>query len=258
VPNDDTEVRLRIHGSVEKAAIVYLPGLHGDWTLIGGFRKALAGRARLIEITYPRTLSWSLEDYAEEIEKALLKAGVSTSWVLAESFGSQVLWPLLSRKQFRAQGVILAGGFGRHPARWAVSFAERLTGGISLTLLTRILFGYARVARWRFRKEPEVLAGIKEFIERRTELDRRAAKHRLHLIAENDPCALAGKAAVPIYGISGVFDPIVPWFWARGWLRKNCPQLQDYKILPGADHNVLSTASRKAAEQILVWMQTGA
>ena len=75
--------------------------------------------------------------------------------------------------------------------RWGVRLAERLCGGISLGLLTRILFGYAKVARFRFRHSPEVLANIHEFIARRTELDRQAAIHRLRLIAQNDPRPIA-------------------------------------------------------------------
>jgi len=50
------ELQLRIHGEGSLPTLIYLPGLHGDWTLIGGFRQALAGRARFVEVTYPRTL----------------------------------------------------------------------------------------------------------------------------------------------------------------------------------------------------------
>ena len=47
------EVRLRVHGDESLPTLIYLPGLHGNWTLIGGFRQALKGRARLVETTYP-------------------------------------------------------------------------------------------------------------------------------------------------------------------------------------------------------------
>ena len=60
--------QLRIHGDASLPTLIYLPGLHGDWTLVGGFREAVDGRVRFVEMTYPRTLTWSLDDYAAAIE----------------------------------------------------------------------------------------------------------------------------------------------------------------------------------------------
>jgi pimeloyl-ACP methyl ester carboxylesterase len=248
------ELQIRIHGPDTLPTLVYLPGLHGDWTLISRFRKALAGRVRFVEITYPRTLTWSLEDYATGVETELARHGVTRGWLLAESFSSQVLWPLLARKKFQAQGVILAGGFVRHPINWGVRLAEFLCGAISLGLLTRILFGYARIARLRNRHSPETRAALDEFLARRTRLDQQAAKHRLHLLARNNPCEIARNVDVPLYAITGLVDPIVPWPWVRKWLTKNCPALKEYQIIRRSDHNVLGNASEKAAELVIRWM----
>ena len=119
-----------------------------------------------------------------------------------------------------------------------------------MALLTRILFGYAKVARFRYRHSPEVQANIHEFIARRTELDRQAAMHRLHLIAQNDLRPIAREVTVPVYALTGLVDPVVPWCFVRPWLRKNCPALRDYRIIWRADHNVLGTAAEAAAEQV--------
>jgi hypothetical protein len=54
--------------------------------------------------------------------------------------------------------------------------------------------------------------------------------------------------------LTGLFDPIVPWWWVRSWLKKNCPALQDYRVIRRSDHNVLSNASVEAADQIARWM----
>jgi pimeloyl-ACP methyl ester carboxylesterase len=248
------KLEMRVHGDAALPTLVYLPGLHGDWTLVGSFRSAVRGRVRFVEVTYPRTLTWTLDDYAREVETALAERGITRGWLLGESFSSQVVWSLVARKQFHIEGMILAGGFVRHPMRWGVRLAERLGAGVSLTLLTRILFGYAKVARFRYRRAPEVLATIKEFIERRTEPDRQAAIHRLRLIAQNDARLIAREAGLPVYALSGLVDPIVPWFWVRPWLKKNCPSLREYRIIWRADHNVLGTASQAAAEQVLRWM----
>ena len=81
---------MRVYGPpTQQPTLIYLPGLHGDWTLVSGFRRALAGRVRFVETTYPRTLTWSLEDYAAGIEAGLAERGISRGWLLGESFSSQ-------------------------------------------------------------------------------------------------------------------------------------------------------------------------
>lgn len=247
-------LELRVHGDAVRPALIYLPGLHGDWTLVGGFRRAVGARVRFVEMTYPRTLSWSLADYAQAVEAALAGQGIARGWLLGESFGSQVLWSLVARGRFQAEALILAGGFVRHPMRWGVRLAERAGGGLSLAMLTRLMFGYARVARFRYRHSPETLAGLHEFIARRTELDRQAAVHRLRLIAHNDPRPVARQTTVPVYGLTGLVDPVVPWCCVGPWLKRNCPSLREYKILGGGDHNVLGTSPQAAADQVLRWM----
>jgi pimeloyl-ACP methyl ester carboxylesterase len=249
------QVTIRVSGDENQPTLVYLPGLHGNWTLVGNFRKALAGRVRFVETTYPPTLTWSLEDYAEGVERALEQCGIKEGWLMGESFSSQVVWPILKRGNFQVRGLILAGGFVRHPIRGAVRLAERVCGEISFGLITRILFGYAKISRWRFRHSPETLSGIQEFIAGLTEADRQAAKHRLHLIAQNDPCAIARETKVPVYALTGLFDPVVPWFWVRRWLKKNCAALREYKVIWHADHNVLGTGADVAADQVVSWIK---
>jgi len=250
----DEQLQLRIYGGASLPTLIYLPGLHGDWTLIGGFRHAAGDKVRFVEMTYPRTLTWSLDEYAAAVETALAQNGITDGWLLGESFSSQVVWAMVARAQFKARGVILAGGFVKYPLRRAVWLMEKITAHLSTRLLVWIIFGYARVARFRYRHSPQILASLDEFLSRRTELDRRAAQHRLRLIAENDPRPTARRSQLPLFGLSGFFDPIVPWLRVRHWLRKNCPALRDYRVVLRADHNVLSTVPRTAARQILEWM----
>jgi pimeloyl-ACP methyl ester carboxylesterase len=247
------ELQIRICGDTDQPTLIYLPGLHADWTLIGSFKRALGNRAQFVEITYPRTLTWSLDDYAANVETALAQKGITRGWLLGESFSSQVVWPMVARRKFQIDGIILAGGFVRHPIRAAVRFAERIGGGIPLSWLTRIMFSYAKVARFRYRHSPEVMANIQEFIARRTELDRQAAVHRLRLIAASNFCEVAKATKIPIFAITGWLDPVVPWIFVRRWLRRNCPALREFKIVR-SDHNVLSTAAEKSADQVVRWM----
>jgi pimeloyl-ACP methyl ester carboxylesterase len=251
----EEQLQLRVYGEASQPTLVYLPGLHGDWTLIGSFRRAIGNRVRFVETTYPRTLTWSLDDYAANVERALAEKGITRGWLLGESFSSQVVWPLVSRGRFQVEGIILAGGFVKHPVRAGVRFAERCGRGISLHVLTRIMFGYAKIARYRYRHSPETMANINEFIARRTELDRQAAVHRLRLIAQSDFREVACTTKIPVFALSGILDPIVPWIFVRRWLRKNCPALREYRIVWSADHNVLSTAANKSADQVVAWIQ---
>ena len=65
---------------------------------------------------------------------------------------------------------------------------------------------------------------------------------------------MAENPGLPVYSITGLIDPIVPWPWTKHWLQKNCVSLQDYRIVPIADHNVLGTAPQKSADIVVNWI----
>ena len=279
------ELQIRIHGDEGKTTLIYLPGIHGDWTLISSFRSALAGRVRFVEFTYPRTLLWSLEDYAAALETKLLDYGISQGWLLAESFASQIAWPLLGKssvisgitdcdrpadmakshassdafpskpRSFSPLGLVLAGGFISYPGKWAVRFAQRFCGALPFNWITQFLVLYGAYAKFRHRRAPETLASLDQFMERRTELDRQAAVHRLSLIWQNNPSDLARATTLPVFCLSGLFDPIVPGFWVWYWLKRHCRCYSGGRVIAQADHNVLSTAPQTAAEQVLRWIE---
>jgi len=248
------KVDFRIHGSAALPTLIYLPGLHGDWTLIGGFRMALRGRVRFVEVTYPRTLTWSLDGYASGVERALETVGIRAGWLLGESFGSQVVWAMAARGSFPIEAIVLAGGFARHPIPAAARLARGLVRSVPIKWIGPMLGIYAGVTRMRYRRSPQVRRGLDEFLARRTLLDKQAAEHRLRLVAQNDPGPTARRCSVPVYAMTGALDPIVPWSLVERWLRTNCPALRQYKVIWRADHNVLGTAPERAAEQVLKWM----
>ncbi len=253
-PEDSTRVEVRVHGPPAAETLVYLPGVHGDWTLLAGFRRALGGAVRLVEVAYPRNLRWSLADYATGVEKGLGERGIINGWLLGESFGSQVAWEILHRANFRVAGVILAGGFARHPAPWMATLAARIVARSSFKRLTWAFRGYARISRVRFRRSPETLQSLAEFLARRTEEDCRAVQHRLELVALNDPRPKVRTVKIPLYALSGLWDPIVPWYPARRWLQLNCSGYRGHQVIWKADHNVLGTAPAQAAAHIVKWM----
>lgn len=251
----EERLRIRIHGEADLPTLVYLPGMHGDWTLVTSFRLAMQGRVRFVEFTYPRTLECDLDDYANAIDESLAENGITNGWLLGESFGSQIVWPLATgERRFRTEGVILSGGFGRHPFKFGVNGARFFCGGIPLGFITWALFVYAPLARFRHRNAPEVAASFDEFIRRRTQLDKCAGTHRLKLIAENDPKDLAALVNVPVYHLSGFWDPIVPWPFVRRWLKRHCPGYREGRLVAWGDHNVLGTGPKPAAEIVTRWM----
>lgn len=258
--NDTEKLQVRIHGDASLPTLIYLPGLHGDWTLIQSFSKAIEGKARFVEFTYPRTLEWSLADYAAQIEDALVQSGVTNGWLLAESFGSQVAWALLQRKQDAVsrchfEGVVLAGGFVKHPNALGVALLKNLVTNVPEPMLKGFLRVYERYAKLRHRRAPETFACIDEFIARRTFPDRQAMRHRLDLIANNSPIDVVRKVQVPVYALSGFWDPIVPRMQTRFWLKRNCAGFSGAKTIFNADHTVLATQPAASARVILKWME---
>jgi pimeloyl-ACP methyl ester carboxylesterase len=263
-PASSESLQIRVSGDPQLPTLTYLPGVHGDWTLAGSFRARMAGIVRWVEFTYPRTLDWSLDTYAQAIEQALRARGITQTWLLGESFGSQVAWQLLARARTTANataapmqydGLILAGGFARHPTRPLARLSRALWDITPLPCLFRFLRLYLKFAAFRHRHAPETLAGMQEFARRRNTLDRQAMSHRLGLVAANDPNAIAESTSLPVYYLSGWFDPIVPWPFVRAYLRRRCPGYRGHKIIWPADHNILGTAPQAAAQQVQQWMR---
>jgi pimeloyl-ACP methyl ester carboxylesterase len=293
-------LQIRIHGDASLPTLVYLPGMHGDWTLVSSFRAAVAGKTRFVEFTYPRTTTATLDDLSREIEEALLANGVHDGWLLGESFGSQPAWQIVKRFQekevahdktdpskggepyrgrttrfpswkgtgvgpsidtsesgtdFRPLGLVLIGGFVRHPVIWAVRMAQRVSARVPMRSVKLFCAVYARYAKFRHKHAPETLARVNEFVVNRTnEADRRAIVHRYAMIAENDLRPVARQTHLPVFYLAGLVDPLVPWPVVRWWLRKNCRGYRGGKTMWRADHNVFGTAPQKSAEQILAWI----
>lgn len=274
-------LQIRIHGDAGLPTLIYLPGIHGDWTLVSSFRERMKSQVRFVEFIYPRTLEWSLDDYATAVLAALEQNDVHEGIVLGESFGSQVAWAMLAAgrhscrplepsntegKQlptlgdrnvalpFRPTMLILAGGFVRYPFMPLVDFSRWVWQLTPASVVRAFFKGYAIVARWRHRHAPETAAAIKEFVARRTPLDLAAMGHRLKLIREHDPAAIARQVAIPVCQLAGFWDPIVWQPAVRSWLRRFCPGYRATRVISFADHNVLGTAPDSAAELLTQWL----
>jgi pimeloyl-ACP methyl ester carboxylesterase len=256
------QVQIRLHGSPALPKLIYLPGIHGDWTLVSSFREAVAGRVRFVEVTYPRTATWSLSDYAEGIEAALTAADVRGGWLLGESFGSQPAWEMIARSRqgrsaFNFDGLILAGGFVKHPWPWGARLLRGLTRLTPQAAIRATLKLYATLAHFRHRHAPDTLASIAEFVANRQHPEETAAWiQRYTLVAESDLRPVARATNLPVFQLAGLIDPIVPAPLVRRWLRRHCPGYRAARTILTADHNVLGTAPQPSAAQILNWIRS--
>jgi pimeloyl-ACP methyl ester carboxylesterase len=252
---------MRVQGDLVQPTLLHLPGLHGDWTLLGPFRKTLAGRACLVETTYPRQPGWTLADYAQAIVTKLAEHGVSRCWILGESFSSQVAWELLTAKPAAPaasvtwEGLILVGGFVRHPWPWGVAVAHRASCRVPHWFLRTACKFYGWLARRRC-SDPESIRELDEFVTRRiVPEDRTVMNARYGLIAGNDPSAAARQTTLPVYHLTGAIDPLVPWWQVRPWLRRYCPGYKATRIVWSGGHNVLLSSPVESVDQILAWVR---
>ena len=250
------EVRLEVQGDPAGPVLVYLPGVHGDATLLGSFRARLGDDVRLLAVSYPTGHSWNLADHAAAIWEAVTKATPGPVWLLAESFGSQVAWAMLSAAVPRpVNGVILAGGFVRHPWLWAVTLTRRLLGGLPPAAVGPLFHVYPLWARIAYRHAPEVVAAVPDFVQRRRQpADHAALIHRLRLIELADFQATVRTLDLPVWQLTGRWDPVVPWWAVRGWLRENCPGYRGTDVRRRADHVVLATDAEGSVAAVRRWM----
>jgi len=154
----------------------------------------------------------------------------------------------------RIEGLILAGGFVKHPWRRGPGLLRRLGESTPRRPYQLALNLYTRLGRWRNRRRPDVIASFDEFAARRTDLDRRVMWQRLDLLAEFDPRPIAQSTHVPVYYLAGLIDPLIPWILVRRWLAKYCPGYQTGKTCWVADHAILASAPACAARQIMEWI----
>ena len=259
------EIDIRVFGDAALPTLIYLPGLHGDWTLIPAFRAALMGQVRFVEITYPRTTTWTMTEYGRAIHSALVDSGITSGWLLAESFGSQPAWELTSLTEqaaksagltdsFRVEGLILAAGFVKHPWTHGPGILRRVGRHLPTSVYRMMISVHSAYLRVHHRRLPEAVVAAREFAARRTALDREAMRHRLALLDGYDPRTVARATNVPVYYLAGAIDPPVPWPLVRRWLRQNCPGYRGGKTVWLANHNVLATAPATCARYVLAWM----
>lgn len=252
--------------------LIYLPGLHGDNTLTGEFRRELVGKAELLCFGYPRdsSLYWTFDDYARALDEFLGKQGAKHGWILAESFGSQVAWAWLERQHMQesgdsgsgsswtCDGLILVGGFVSHPWPRMAALAERFLGRASDRMARALLGMYQAFSGIRHRGDPRKAEALAEFVRKRmVSGDRDHLQQRLRIMLASDWRATAKRTAIPVWYVSGFWDVIVPWGPVRRWLVRECPGYKGFRIMGGSDHGVLFSQPEEATRWIVDRIRNG-
>jgi pimeloyl-ACP methyl ester carboxylesterase len=246
-----SEVSIRVHEG-SGPTVIYLPGLHGDWGLIGAFRRALGANVRFVEFAYSKE-NISMERLAELVHSELTARGVTSGWILGQSFGSQVGWALIARG-FAADGVLLAGGFVKHPWPWGARLFRAILSGVPSSVINPAYRGYTALCNALARRGPEEAEELLAFARGRGGKEWAATTWRLTLIADGDPRPTARAMRAPVHYLGGMIDPLVPWPVVTRWLKRECPGYKGEVILRYADHNVLGSSPRESAEHVMRWI----
>ncbi len=179
----------------------------------------------------PRT-AWSVQQHAEHLAAWLDRRGLSRACVFGHSFGAEVAAALARSRPDAVAALVLAGPTADPAAR---TRRAQIGRWLADTLVedprqARILARDVRDARpWR------VFATL---------------SHSVHNAIEEDVARVTAPALV----ITGGRDPVVPPRWrTAAALLTVAPSLV---TVPGAGHNVATTAGRQVADAIAVFLQS--
>lgn len=247
----------RLSGAPEGPALVYIPGIHGDWTPMWRIRELLGRSFRLVEVSYPRAATdWTLEDYVARLVELFDRLGLSSAHLLAESFGSLVGWDFTCRHPGRVKSLMVAGGFCRTPGRVKVALADFALGLIPAWILDRFVDLYlAFLVRRGFPRDAFLRSG-EFFPATRTARGWRSTHNRLRIIRRTDVRRRLGELRVPVLYFGGARDRIVPVrreiATLRGALAPECAFRE--VLFPAAPHPIIPARYPQVAALIAEWI----
>lgn len=246
----------QVSGSEELPTLVYLPGVHGDWTPLARARSLLGEAARLVEVAYPRVADWTLPDFAKALENLLDLLKLDSVHLVGESFGSLVAWEFGLAHPHRVRSLSLVGGFSQPPdsrtARWARH---------ALSLVPTVLFETGidlYVAHKNRRGETRHPGdGAPAYAAVRTTRGRRATANRMDIIHRTDFRPRLGDVAFPVRYIGGEKDRLVPVQRELATLEKYLPTACDFqgRILSAAPHMIIASHPEQTSGHLHTWVR---
>lgn len=245
----------QVSGDSAAPPLVYLPGVHGDWTIFERLRPLLNAHFRVIEITYPRRTDWKIEDFGSGLAKVLDELEVGAVHLLGESFGSLVCWEFGLSRPKRVRSFTLAGGFCQSPPTLMVDAAR---WGLSILPSPIFEFGIDTYVGYRGKRGekrealgPEALP----YPATRTTEGRLATVNRMQIIRRTDVRPRLGEVRFPVSYLGGSADGVVPVQREVQTLKDRlAPECRFHSFLvPGAPHIILASHPVDSARHILDW-----
>jgi pimeloyl-ACP methyl ester carboxylesterase len=242
-------------GDRDAPPILYLPGVHGDWTPQVGARPILSRDFHFLETAYPRIETWSIDDYARALKKLLDDLGIESAHIVGESFGSLVMWQFGVANPERVRSFTLVGGFSRPPRfRVAAAAAAALRTLPTQLLESSIdLYVSGKSAMGEVRESFD--SGVYPAV--RTPRGRRATANRMSIIQASDFTEQLKEIKFPVRYLGGAKDIVVPVRREIATLLAHLPPHCDFRseLVPGAPHAMIASHPQQTVEHLTRWVR---
>ncbi|MCH8203536.1 MAG: alpha/beta hydrolase [Candidatus Hydrogenedentes bacterium] len=253
----DDELIYQVSGEECATPVIYLPGVHGDWTPQAAARTILAEKFRLIEITYPKKPQWRIEDYMNALLSLLDRLEIRSAHVIAESFGSLVGWEFGLEHPARVRSMMIVGGFCQPPGPAKVLFAKWGLSILPTEVFERGVDAYVSIRKHQGKLvRPEMEVDL-PYAAVRTDLGLSATIRRFELIGRTDFRHQLHDFRVPVRYIGGELDLIVPVKREIETLDEILAEETGFesRLIPGAPHMIISSHAEETAGQLVEWIE---
>lgn len=241
-------------GHPDAPPLLYLPGVHGDWTPQVGARSCLSEKFHLVETAYPRVDHWSIDDYARSLNDLLDKLGIESAHIVGESFGSLVGWQFGVTNPHRVRSFTLLGGFARAPRFRVAAAASAALKTLPTGLLESTIDFY--VAGKKVIGQQRETFDTGAYPATRTESGRLATANRMSIIQSTDFREHLSDIEFPVRYLGGANDVVVPVRREISTLSKHLPSDVEFQseLIRGAPHAIIASHPQETADQVSRWV----
>ena len=245
----------QVTGDPNAPPILYLPGVHGDWTPQVRARSILGRDFHVVETAYPRIENWSIDDYARALKELLEGLRIDSAHIVGESFGSLVAWQFGIANPERVRSFTLVGGFSRPPrfrvAAVAAAALKSLPTGVLESAIDVYVAGKSATGERRETFESGAYPAT------RTPRGRRAAANRMTIIQESDFRDQLKEIRFPVRYVGGARDIVVPVRREIATLLAHLPPHCDFqsKLVAGAPHAIIASHPQQTVEHMARWVR---
>ena len=242
-------------GDPRAPPILYLPGVHGDWTPQVRARSMLSRDFHFLETAYPRIENWSIDDYGHALKELLDGLGIESAHIVGESFGSLVAWQFGIVNPGRVRSFTLVGGFSRPPRFRVAAAAAAALKSLPTNLLESAIDVYVAGKSAAGERRETFKSGA--YPATRTPRGRRATATRMTIIQESDFRDQLKEIDFPVRYLGGARDIVVPVRREIATLLARLPPHCDFQsvLVAGAPHAIIVSHPQQTVEHISRWVR---